>query len=100
VFTTPTYLFFISTGLRSTFFDQILIHHTTLRVINFLNFFLFLFFKIDTPTLILQDMADNNTTTLFSVFGIVVAVLGIAVAALQIRYMRRRQILLNVYELA
>ncbi|KAF1839144.1 hypothetical protein BDW02DRAFT_564128 [Decorospora gaudefroyi] len=49
------------------------------------------------PTIIVSD--SSNLTVIFGVFGLLVAVIGIAIGVLQLRHMTRRRMKLEVFEL-
>jgi hypothetical protein len=49
----------------------------------------------------LQDSPEPfNQTVVFGILGLLVAIIGIAVAALQLRHMQRRRRVLDIFELA
>jgi hypothetical protein len=49
----------------------------------------------------LQDSPEPfKQTVVFGILGLLVAIIGIAVAALQLRHMQRRRRVLDIFELA
>jgi hypothetical protein len=57
-------------------------------------------FQTSTASRLHDSPEPFNQTVVFGVLGLLVAIFGIVVAALQLRYMQRKKSVLDIFELA